>query len=217
MVQVFRRWDERFRHVWINHGETRGWVHNNELTDNLIEVLQESLCEDCAQPTFVNTYGTDQGLRLADINGDGLADFVWAPSLEWESGPKPSFMTYLNNGNGWERVSTDYWKSPLGFVNYITDLGTFDLGARMMDINGDGQLDFIRSKDNPGTDILNTFIFANNISNTSAWQELYPADPYWKPPCFFVQERAGFHQFDVGCRAVDVNADGLLDFLVRYQ
>jgi RHS repeat-associated protein len=76
---------------------------------------------------FFAIVGADQGGRFADLNGDGLVDFVIA---------KDSRAAYLNNGNGWTK--DDSWNVPEG---------DFSQGAQLVDINGDGLSDLVIAKD----------------------------------------------------------------------
>ncbi len=77
---------------------------------------------------FFASIGADQGRRFADVNGDGIVDFLVA-----KDGTR---VTYLNNGNGWTR--TDSMNVPDG---------DFSQGAQLIDINGDGLADLVIAKD----------------------------------------------------------------------
>ncbi|MDP3791310.1 MAG: toxin TcdB middle/N-terminal domain-containing protein [Candidatus Omnitrophota bacterium] len=77
---------------------------------------------------FFAYIGADQGRRFADVNGDGLSDFLVA-----KDGTR---VTYLNNGSGWTR--TDSWNVPDG---------DFTQGSQLMDLNGDGLADLVIAKD----------------------------------------------------------------------
>ena len=90
-------------------------------------------------PSFMND-ALDHGVRVADVDGDGLPDFVRG----YTSGGSTTTAVFINNGDGtgWTQ-DTDY-SVPLYFVNSGTD----DLGVRLADINGDGLADFIRADGN---------------------------------------------------------------------
>lgn len=74
---------------------------------------------------FVANGGVDDGLRIADANGDALSDII-ASSTGW-----------INNGAGWTSSST--WASPTSTVGS----GGADIGVRVVDLNGDGLADVI--------------------------------------------------------------------------
>lgn len=85
---------------------------------------------------FFASIGADQGRRFADINGDGIADFLVA-----KDGTR---VTYLNNGNGWTR--TDSLNAPDG---------DFSQGAQLIDLNGDGLTDLVIAKDGTKATYIN--------------------------------------------------------------
>ena len=74
----------------------------------------------------------DTGVRAADVNGDGLIDLVRAD----ESG----MWVVLNNGSGWGNTPASGWVPPCRFVS-----GGLDQGTRLIDVNGDGLPDVLRS------------------------------------------------------------------------
>src|SRR5258706_322906 len=70
---------------------------------------------------------------LADINGDGLADLVYAS----ESSGSPSILVQFSNGNGFSGPSV------VGSADRRSD-GTWDLNSvAVADVNGDGRADVI--------------------------------------------------------------------------
>src|SRR3989344_1937597 len=79
---------------------------------------------------FVDSDGEDNGVRLADLNGDGLIDILKGKD-EQES------LTYLNTGSGW--ATTTSWS-----VGFATINGA-DNGVRLADVNGDGLVDLVSS------------------------------------------------------------------------
>ena len=85
---------------------------------------------------FFASIGADQGRRFADVNGDGLTDFLIA-----FGGTR---VTYLNNGNGWTRADS---------LN-LPD-GDFSQGAQMIDLNGDGLSDLVIAKDGTKATYIN--------------------------------------------------------------
>ena len=79
---------------------------------------------------------SDQGIRFADVNGDGLPDIIQAP---WNSWPT-STLVYINTGSGW--VASSSWNSPLKFGNGVTDNV---YGTGIADMNGDGLPDIFQA------------------------------------------------------------------------
>ncbi|MFA5144020.1 MAG: toxin TcdB middle/N-terminal domain-containing protein [Candidatus Omnitrophota bacterium] len=85
---------------------------------------------------FFASIGADQGRRFADVNGDGVADFLVA-----KDGTR---ITYLNNGNGWTKTES---------MN-LPD-GDFSQGAQLIDLNGDGLSDLVIAKDGTKATYIN--------------------------------------------------------------
>jgi hypothetical protein len=84
-------------------------------------------------PTVTNS-------QLVDINGDGLADWVYSDS--------GNTYVLLNTGNGWESTPASQWTiatSTLYLVPASNPAQYYDRGMRFVDINGDGLPDFVRS------------------------------------------------------------------------
>ena len=134
--------------------------------------------------------GRDIGLRLADLNGDGLADLI----KSYNSGAK---AVWLNNGNGWE--GTGSWNPP----TYFSYEGN-DAGVRFTDLNGDGLVDLIqRYRDGSGE--------TNNawLNTGSGWED---APGYWNSPTII-----SYRGMDYGVRFADLNGDGLVDIIQGYD
>ena len=72
------------------------------------------------------------GARFADVNGDGLVDFVY---YRWINSKKQQKGAYINSGCGW-RSEPQY--TPL---YHIAADGYGDRGARFVELNGDGATD----------------------------------------------------------------------------
>ena len=139
----------------------------------------------------------DQGIRFADVNGDGLTDIVQGYCI---NGGACTLKTYLNNSTStWSVNST--WTPPAAFID---DVG-YDQGLRIVDVNGDGLPDFIRSYNN-GASPGNIDIRKVYINTGAGWSE----DSSWIVPIDFVI------QYDQGVRLADVNGDGLTDIVQAY-
>jgi len=78
---------------------------------------------------FVSASGTDMGVRLVDVTGDGLPDIL--SGYENASGTNV-YAAYMNTGNGW--ATSTVWTLPLPFVSNAG----WDNGVRIADVNGDG-------------------------------------------------------------------------------
>src|SRR3989344_3527684 len=154
------------------------------------ETVDFTLDNNWTIPVYFNTaFYYDNGVRLADVNGDGLQDLVHA------SGATGTLTTYLNSGSSFTASST--WASP----EYFTNSNNEDIGTRMIDINGDGLPDVLRSQNLAGTSSAESVY----INNGSGWTE----DNTWDIPLYFVDSV----QKDYGVRLADINGDGLPDIL----
>jgi RHS repeat-associated protein len=153
-----------------------------------------SLQEGGTVPELFTSSYLDRGVRIADMNGDGLADIVRSYS---EYSPPPIISSvYINTGPGW---TLDESRSlPLPFV-FSSDLK--DKGGRLVDMNGDHLPDMILSRVNHlGEPIEDAYI------NTGVgWIQ----DTNWNPPesFLFVNYKGRGLELD------DANGDGLVDFI----
>jgi len=133
---------------------------------------------------FVKRDGEDEGVRIADVNGDGLIDI-----LKGKEGD--STAAWISNGSGW--INNDSWEPPTYFVD---DRGR-DEGVRLADVNGDGLVDVLKYKCGGSSTVW--------INNGAGWVQ----NDSWEPPACFVLSRGQ----DEGVRLADVNGDGLVDVL----
>jgi RHS repeat-associated protein len=144
-------------------------------------------------PLAFITGTTDLGVRITDVNGDGLPDFV-----QGYNDGSDHFAAYLNNGNGWTATST--WNPPIIFAS-----GGNDTGARVVDVNGDGLPDIIRGyRDSGGSSQYSAY-----INTGSGWT----SNSAWNPPTFFVASTT----VSMGVNIADVNGDGLPDIVQGYN
>ncbi|MBK9923632.1 MAG: discoidin domain-containing protein [Elusimicrobia bacterium] len=116
------------RKAWINNGIN--WVE--QPGSPLVPPLD-----------FVTAEGKDEGVRPADINGDGIVDCV--QYLDGEAGTKKA--VWLGTGNGW--VRDDRWLPPFRLVNWVLSDYRVDEGAQLADFNGDGLIDVAHYMTNP--------------------------------------------------------------------
>lgn len=132
---------------------------------------------------------TDLGVQFVDLNGDGLVDMAWNRSLDSDS----QVGVRLNTGSGWSTTDTVAYHPPKTFIHKRTPRG-----ARFMDINGDGLVDFLKARQGESS-------YYAYLNTGNGWEE----SANYKPPTKFIDsDGAG-----VGIDFFDVNADGLVDIL----
>lgn len=120
----------QWRYVFINNGH--GWTWDQTWTFPGAYFV--------VPPTSSNPNG-DGGTRMIDINGDGLTDVVQSVA-----GANPNIgvpYVYINNGHGWDLTAG--WSVPVPFAPSKTTDGQYIQShtIQLLDINGDGLLDFI--------------------------------------------------------------------------
>jgi len=133
---------------------------------------------------FVHSNYSDTGVRLSDVNGDGLVDFL--------RGAQGTRWAYINNGTAWIEDST--WNPPLDFYGSAHR----DIGVRIVDVNGDGLADIIQNDRNV------TKTKGAWINNGSGWV----SNSSWEPP-----EYLTLHGHSTARRLADINGDGLADIV----
>ncbi len=150
------------------------------------------------KPPFVIEDKKDDLRRgeLADVNGDGLPDFVRAYR---QSNGTSVQKVWLNTGSGWaEHVG---YKPPFVIEDKKDNLRRGEIA----DVNGDGLPDFVRAyRQSNGTSVQKTW-----LNTGSGWSEHVG----YKPP-FVIEDKAD--SLKQGTFA-DVNGDGLLDFVRAYR
>lgn len=179
--------------------------------DNLPDVI---MAENAAQwrvwknngTTFNTTYETwadlssvhssiklsDPKVLLTDVTGDGLPDII----RSWTNG-QMQWETFVNTGTGWS-TTPEVWS-----FNNIP-VGLDDAGVRVMDVNGDGLADVIRT-------IYNS---SNGLSSWYVWKSTGTA---WTSQTMWLDDylHAYFQRDDV--TLTDVNGDGLPDIVKSFD
>jgi len=118
------------RGVYINKGDSTGWT----------------LTSTTSIPIIFTRLNVDRGVRLGDVNGDGLVDIV----QNYYDGSSPQKGAYLNTGNATGWVLDSSYTLPGDYFTY----GSADYGVRFADIDGDGLSDIFRSyKNDDGSEV----------------------------------------------------------------
>lgn len=165
--------------VYLNNGDGTGWTQDTGYSIPL---------------DFVSAARLDVGVRIFDVNGDGLQDIVRSRM----SGSTLDESVYLNTGDGTGWTQDSGYSVPIAFVTTVNS----DMGVRIIDMNGDGLLDLVYARDISGT--LDDAVYINNGDGTG-WTE----DTSSSVAKYFTNSGG----IDMGVRQVDVNNDGLVDIL----
>ncbi len=160
--------------------------------------------------------------QLADVNGDGLPDFVRTDDGEHATGVITNLngdgpRVYLNTGNGW-KFDPDLYQWPAFYKpatnNY--EWRALKTSNQLIDINGDNLLDFVRTSAGEDADGL---ILNNNgdgsrvyINTGKGWEfnpDLYQLPSYYRPSTsdYYFMQLSYYSKF------ADINNDGLQDFI----
>ncbi len=166
------------------------WVRSNGVSSALLLNTGTKWSTSTAWtiPVSFSVNNTEQGVRIADVNGDGFMDLVAASSTK---------IVYINNATStWAASST--WAFPANFS--FIDTGNNDRGVQIVDVNGDGLADVLQAY-YASTTATTSAVY---INNSHGWTE----DTGWSIPENFIADLR-----DPGTRLYDYNGDGLIDIL----
>ncbi|MFA4845778.1 MAG: SpvB/TcaC N-terminal domain-containing protein, partial [Patescibacteria group bacterium] len=170
--------------VYLNNGDGSGWTQDTGYT---------YLQVDFGEPIGGDV--RDSGVRVADVNHDGLADFVYGFI---NGGSRyPGFGAYINTGDKNWMYDTRY-TLPVDF-----SLGGYDTGARMSDVNADGFMDIV-----VGDDMYDVNAIYLNTGDGLGWTLASGSVPE-----LFTHYNLSMPPYDRGVRMVDVDGDGLEDIV----
>ena len=171
------------------HDKNKSWVKDSRWTPT---ESWAGFIKNCGN------YDGDTGLRLADINGDGLEDVLRHFRYSDSSGSIYLNALINNQSNGFTNAATWYMPSDTEFAANKSG-ATEPSGTMIADINGDGFADIIRSTRKSKN--VHTAYLNNKINNADNWT----AVSAWNPPDADQTDLAN------GAMMVDLNGDGLAD------
>jgi RHS repeat-associated protein len=157
--------------------------------------------------TLVDEDYDSKGVQLTDVNGDGRLDILWSMSRKqlyfWRRCPVVIRAVFLNNGDGWEK--NDLLTSQLNTIGDFVSDSEIE-GYDVMDVNGDGLADIVR-----------TFEGAQEVrlGTGSGWTDTdnsYSDSLVENDIISLNGDREG-----QGLMPVDFNDDGLVDFLIAKE
>ncbi len=126
--------------VWLNTGN--GWAATSAWA------LPDYLMYRTATMPF------DNGVRFADMNGDGLPDLVQSLKTTWPAAGTFK-RVYMNTGSGWTAPHTWDFAAVFSDVDPI-HMASTNQGVALVDLNGDGRVDLVRSYGGPGAATVKT-------------------------------------------------------------
>lgn len=157
---------------------------------------------------IVGVANGELGRRIFDANADGLPDFV-------QSRPGDGRETYLNTGSGF---STQLAPAKYNLPVYLTNANGDDVGARLVDLNGDGLTDVIKDMAFGGQDYATSV----HLNTGDGWQKVADGGgsnainpDAWNLPDLTFSTFDKYEEDHPGQSSmVDVNGDGLMDIVV---
>jgi RHS repeat-associated protein len=150
---------------------------------------------DLAPPHHLSADGLTQvGVGFSDVNADGYPDLVYN---RWMNGGAATQQGAVRNtGTSWVSDIPEFTPP-----NFLSADGYVGMGSRFVDLNGDGRQDFLVGRwINPSYIVYQAF-----LNTPSGWENA----PQFAPPYPLVADGVG----DMGVHLIDLNGDGLPDFV----
>ncbi len=159
--------------------------------------------------------------QLVDVNGDGLLDIVYSYRFDTNfrqyglaEDVEDVRETWINTGSTWQKQNA--WAPKDILFDYLVNSGgghtrTATNRGSLVDLNGDGLVDWV-------TAFFNYTSNGNGIEVKSTWMNTgngWSRNTAYDMPDVFAQYR-GIYSIPRG-RFVDVNGDGLMDWMTSYQ
>jgi RHS repeat-associated protein len=155
-------------------------------------------CQKITVPVALDKVETDPtiSIQYIDINGDGFVDIVWSKADTSSTTSVTYLGTGARSGPSWQTASQ--WNIPIPVISSTPG----DPGFRLIDINGEGLPDILFYPDGKQ---------ATAFFNTGyGWAPLSSAG--YGPP----RPLSNANGTDTGSRIIDLNGDGLPDFVQSY-
>ncbi|OGZ63367.1 MAG: hypothetical protein A2639_01720 [Candidatus Staskawiczbacteria bacterium RIFCSPHIGHO2_01_FULL_34_27] len=204
-VEINGAKDKQHAVVLLNTGTA--WVQNTNITTDIPYTQAGS-------PIYVysGSYGSQN--HFIDLNGDGLIDYINASNYQQNGINYPSFAVLYNDGEDlkWDATMPQpYAKPNLASASEPLALSN---STKILDINGDGLVDFIFANnyqingiDNPSFWVL--------INNGHGWdQDLTITQAQYISLDVNDNAKTNYFTSTQGWRVVDINEDSLPDFIM---
>ena len=124
--------EERIVYLGTGHGWEKDTAYSQSLIDNDISSITY---DTSTNPVTV----LDRGLTPAELNDDGLVDYLMASDTETRA--------FRNTGLGWEEDPSLAEPFKVRDIVFVENEGTESAGVVFASIDGDGLVDVIRAKD----------------------------------------------------------------------
>jgi len=208
LVRNWSNWAGTLTQEVYKHNGTNGWVlesggWNLNGVEPVIQFIASTLQEK------------DKSTRYVDVNADGWTDAVSYIHYYYNNYGSPNQKACLNNHtNGF--VDTPSWHMPIGTTSstsphivYEHSWGNQFMGTVFADVNADGYVDFIRSKNADASFPTTRLSYLNKIPQAgTGWQYT----PGWNLPA---GANETYTDLANGAVLLDLNGDGLPEIFYR--